>query len=215
MHAILEGVSKSLLSAYIDSKNHKYRFYLGRVTKTIDERIRKIRPPPEFWKASEHRAWLLYYSLPVLSDLLPPDYIYHLSLLVSAMHILLGDSIPLGDVDKAHQQLQLFFKLVPQLYYPKMCGTNIHNLVHISQFVLNWGPLWSYSLFGFESMNGHLRKNCHGTGYIIIALTCRNYLRREKELPSPPNLENLFVSCLEGRKSPKSWKLRVGLHTHN
>lgn len=54
----------------------------------IDERIQKIRPPPEFrrsprsvtcmkqWKASEHRAWLLYYALPVLSDLLPPDYIY-------------------------------------------------------------------------------------------------------------------------------------------
>lgn len=179
MHAILEGVSKSLLSTYFDSTNHKYRFYLGRITDVIDERIQKIRPPPEFrrsprsvtcmkqWKASEHRAWLLYYALPVLSDLLPPDYIYHLSLLVSAMHILLGDSIPSDDVDKAHQQLQIF---VSQLYYPKMCGTNIHNLIHISQFVFNWGLLWSYSLFGYESMNGHLRKNCHGTGYVLPQL---------------------------------------------
>lgn len=135
----------------------------------------------KLWKASEHRAWLLYYSLPVLSDLLPPDYIYHLSLLVSAMHILLGDSIPIGDVDMADQQLQLFFKLVPQLYYPKICGTNIHNLIHISQFVLNWGPLWSYSLFGYESMNGHLRKNCHGTGYILPQLV--HNMKMHQKLP--------------------------------
>ena len=45
MHAILEGVSKSLLSAYLYSKNHRYRFYLGTVTDRIDERIRKIKPP--------------------------------------------------------------------------------------------------------------------------------------------------------------------------
>ncbi len=50
------------------------------------------------WKASEYRAWLLYYCLPVLSNLLPSDYIYHLSLLVSAMHILLGDIISIADV---------------------------------------------------------------------------------------------------------------------
>jgi hypothetical protein len=87
------------------------------MTEVIDERIQKITLPPEFrrsprslssmkqWKASEHRAWLFYYRLPVLSDLLPPDYIYHLSLLISALHILLGDSITTDDVNKADQQL--------------------------------------------------------------------------------------------------------------
>ena len=30
-------------------------------------------------QCSEFRAWLLYYALPVLSDLLPGDCIYHLS----------------------------------------------------------------------------------------------------------------------------------------
>lgn len=46
MHAVLEGVSKSL-SALFDSKCHKYRFYLGKQTKQVNERLLKIKPPEE------------------------------------------------------------------------------------------------------------------------------------------------------------------------
>lgn len=122
------------------------------------------------WKASEFRAWLLYYCLPVLSGIMPSDYIYHLSLLISAIHILLGDTIILADVDKAHKQLALFYRLVPELYCEEICTANMHTLIHLSQFVLDWGPLWGFSCFGFESMNGHLRTSCHGTGYVLPQL---------------------------------------------
>ena len=40
---------------------------------------------------------------------LPPHYIYHLSLLVSAMHILLGDVIPSDDVNIAHESFIILF----------------------------------------------------------------------------------------------------------
>ena len=190
MHAILEGISRRLLSTCLDSKNHSRRYYLGRVTAEIDKRLKQIKPPQEFrrsprslssfkqWKASEFRAWLLYYCLPVLSDLLPPDYIYHLSLLVSAMHILLGDVIPSDDVNIAHEQLNLFYHLVPELYGQEVCTANMHALVHLSQFVHNWGPLWGYSCFGFESMNGFLRTNCHGARYVLPQLVHNDRMRQ-------------------------------------
>ena len=122
------------------------------------------------WKASEFRAWLLYYCIPVLSDILPADYIYHLSLLVAAMHILLGDAIPSADIDTAHELLQRFYSLTPKLYSRSICTANMHLLIHLSECVRNWGLLWVYSCFGFESMNGHLRKSCHGTGYVLPQL---------------------------------------------
>lgn len=133
MHAVLEGVTESLLSTSLDSKFHAHRFYLGApsTTKEIDKRLTRIKPPEEFrrsprsitsykyWKASEFRAWLLYYSLPVLSDLLPADYIYHLSLLVSAMHLLLNDTISPADIDRAHSLLDLLFlSFIPFKYAP-------------------------------------------------------------------------------------------------
>ena len=193
MHALLEGVSRRLLSTCLDSKNHACRFYLGGVTKEIDKRLYRIKPPQEFrrtprsvtamkqWKASEFRAWLLFYSLPVLSDLLPADYIYHLALLVSAIHILLGDAIKTADIDIAQEQLELFYKLAPQLYPAKICTANMHSLIHLSRFVHSWGPLWCYSCFGFESMNGHLRKYCHGTRNVLSQLI--HNVRMHQTLP--------------------------------
>ena len=40
---------------------------------------------------------------------------------------------------------------------------NVHLLSHIADTVRNWGPLWAYSCFIYETMNGHLKKMFHGT----------------------------------------------------
>ncbi len=182
MHAALEGVAKKLILTCLDSKYKHYKFYIGKDIKLIDEALKNFKPPQELrrsprsiltvklWKASEFRAWLLYYSLPVLSDVLPSDYIYHLSLLVSSLHILLSDTILTSDVELAHKQLSKFYTMIPILYCDEICTANMHLLIHFSQFVLNWGPLWCYSCFSFESMNGHLRKVCHGTSYVLPQL---------------------------------------------
>ena len=43
------------------------------------------------------------------------------------------------------------------------CTMNIHLLRHIVDCVRNWGPLWGYSCFSFESMNGHLKTHSWNT----------------------------------------------------
>ena len=40
---------------------------------------------------------------------------------------------------------------------------NVHLLQHLTYHVKNWGPLWSFSCFSFESLNGELKKYYHGT----------------------------------------------------
>ena len=40
---------------------------------------------------------------------------------------------------------------------------NVHQLLHLADCVRNLGPLWSYSCFMFESLNGKLKRHCHGT----------------------------------------------------
>ena len=40
---------------------------------------------------------------------------------------------------------------------------NVHLLSHLSQCVRNWGPLWAYSGFFFEGMNGYIKGFFHGT----------------------------------------------------
>lgn len=40
---------------------------------------------------------------------------------------------------------------------------NVHLLTHLSECVRKSGPLWAYSMFSFESMNGKLLKLVNGT----------------------------------------------------
>ena len=36
------------------------------------------------------------------------------------------------------------------------CTMNVHLLRHLPECLCNLGPLWAYSCFPFESMNGHM-----------------------------------------------------------
>ena len=55
-------------------------------------------------------------------------------------------------------------KVTLHLYIGSAMQTmNVHLLRHLVFNVRNWGPLWSYSCFGFESVNGELKKLFHGT----------------------------------------------------
>ena len=40
---------------------------------------------------------------------------------------------------------------------------NVHLISHLMDCVHSWGPLWAYTCFVFETMNGQLKKLFHGT----------------------------------------------------
>ena len=154
MHTILEGVVKAFLCSWLNPTYSDLRFYLGKVAKDIDRHLLRIKPPHEFrrsprsicteagyWNASEYRAWLLFYSLPILVKFLPPDYSNHFALLITAMHILLGSNIVAEDIDAAHVLLELFYNLMPQLYPEEMLSPNLHSIIHLSRCVHDLGPL--------------------------------------------------------------------------
>ena len=106
MHCVLLGVMRQLLSLWISSDHHNEQYYIGRKLNIVDCRLEAINPPSmitrkprklsthfKYLKASEYRAFLLYYSLPVLSGILPSQYLDHFSLLVISIHTLLQQSI--------------------------------------------------------------------------------------------------------------------------
>lgn len=183
MHAVLEGETRWLLKAWFESKNHNSPFYVGRQVKKIDIELLKQRPPNEFsrpprsiskhvkfWKASELRNWLLYYSLPLLLDFLPSLYWHHFALLVCAMHILLSESITHAQIEAAEQMLNTFHRFLPELYGESSCTANAHLLSHLTKYVKLWGPLWTHSAFGFENKNGKLKHLFHGKSDIVHQL---------------------------------------------
>ena len=66
--------------------------------------------------ASEHRAWLLFYSVPVFRSVLPQPYWRHYYLLVASVNILHGSSITEEDLRIAGEYLKQFYKEFTNLY---------------------------------------------------------------------------------------------------
>jgi hypothetical protein len=219
---VLEGVAKSLFNCWFESKHHGKRFYLGRQVKEIDKHLLRIRPPHEFrrtprsvktskyWKAPEYRAWLLFYALPIVSKFLPLDYIEHFSLLVSSMHVLLGTSISSSDIEVVNLMLVRFYELIPLLYPEILCTSNIHSLIHLCGFVTNWGPLWCYSTFGFENLNGYLKKHSHGTRNVLPQMIQAVKLRQslpllQKQLQREESeMTMTFLQQITGQHAPST-----------
>ncbi|EEC18802.1 conserved hypothetical protein, partial [Ixodes scapularis] len=175
MHCVLLGVVRTFLHLWFDSKYHGESWYLGRQVEVVDKRLVAIKPPdyitrtPGFlkhrcyWKASELRAWLLFYSFRALPQSLPDVYLDHFALLVGAVYLLLSESVFVEDIDISERLLLRFIDGVQNLYGERFCTFNVHQFTHIADSVRNWGPLWSTSAFVLENRNGELMCLVKGT----------------------------------------------------
>ena len=66
--------------------------------------------------ANEKRAFLLYYSLPLLFERLEEQSLLHLAFLVGGVYRLLKDSIPEADLQEAGVFLRLYCAQAPYFY---------------------------------------------------------------------------------------------------
>lgn len=114
------------------------------------------------WKANEIRSFLLYYSVIILSECMEERYFQHWMLLVSALYILLQDSVSKTDIARADVMLNMFCREFADLYSNENYTYYVHNLLHLALSVERSGPAWN-SAFQFESFNGTLAEFIHGS----------------------------------------------------
>ena len=175
LHCIDLGVARQLGHLWFDTRNHQQSWYLGNKENLIDDRLNLIRPPNEitryprslshraYWKGSEWHWWLLLYAPVVLFGILPPAYYNHLLLLVEAVFLLSGPSITQRDLNRADACLSKFVFRVEELFGKQHVTYNVHQLLHLTKTVIDWGPVSNYSSYIFEGFNQILLKLFHGT----------------------------------------------------
>ena len=158
LHCCLGGVASQFTEYHMKSMSKDD-------IRELDVKISKITAPNQIsrlsrsitcrgdWKAREWENYVLFYSAPILADHLSRDHLFHWLLFVESMYILLQESIHIEELDRADQMLHEFVAKSEEFYGIKSMTINVHMLLHISQNVLNWGPLWCQSTFTFESAN--------------------------------------------------------------
>lgn len=194
-HNVCLGVTRQLSALWFDTTNSDSPWYIGKEIDEVNRRLVKIKPPVEitrqdyrtprslterkFWKASEWRAFLLFYSLPVLKGILPARFWNHLFLLVFGIYTIMQDTITSKSILIAELALKKFVIVFQGLYGKNNMTFNIHLLTHTAQSVRQWGPLWATSTFSFESNMGTLMKYFHGTQYVPSQIVRTFLLWRE------------------------------------
>lgn len=183
MHGVLLGVTKLLIKLWFSPALSREDFSISHSSDIIDKCLLQIKPPSfvtriprsisthfKYWKASELRSWLFFYSLPLLCNTLQESYFLHYAAFVEAVFLLCGSSIHPEGISRAQSLLLYFVMTFSSLYGERYLTLNIHQLVHLPECVLQLGPLWAYSCFHFESANGDLTKLFHGTQNVELQI---------------------------------------------
>ena len=166
MNGVLLGVTKLLLTLWFSPQHSKDDFSHTALVNEIYRKLTAIkslnnisRMPRfishhfKFWKASEFRAFLLFYGPIVLRRILDVDYYEHFMLLGEGIYILLKDSVEEEEIYFVQHLFYKFCLTFPYLYDGnRYCMMNVHQLVHLPD-VLELAGLWTHSCFGFEDEN--------------------------------------------------------------
>ena len=173
MHCVLLNIMRLLVSLWFDSCHHSQPWSCSKLVTVANSRLTSIQPPStitctprsltekKYWKASEYRSFLFYYSLPVMLGLLPDEYYEHYALLCQAIYLLNSDLISSHRLKKANKLLHRFYYSFSSLYNKRYLTLNMHQLLHLADCVKNLGPLFSFSCFDHEHCNGIISKMIH------------------------------------------------------
>ncbi|XP_067214679.1 uncharacterized protein [Linepithema humile] len=170
MHLVCLGVTKKLLQLWTNGY-HTSKLSGQKITQLSDKLIAISKwIPKEFprkprslddlprWKATELRLFLLYVGPIALHGILSRDNLQHFNVLHCAIRILCHSTDFLHNNEYSRDLLIHFVKICKQLYGEDSIIYNVHNLIHLSEDVLKYGPLDNFSAFPFENYMQTIKK---------------------------------------------------------
>lgn len=172
MHLVCLGVVRRLL-LYWKGPVGPYNVRLSsRVLASLSEKLLNVASymPAEFtrrprtvaevkrWKATEFRQFLLYVGPCILNDILEKAVYNHFMLLSVAIRILASPHLPLDHAKYANELLVLFVNEGAKIYGKEFLVYNVHSLVHLTNDVINLGPLEDFSAFKYENVLGMIKR---------------------------------------------------------
>lgn len=170
MHGVYGGIGgKKMTEFYFGFAFKDMAYSLYNKLDSIISRMEKIRPPNfirrrlrplnqlSYYKTSEYKNWLLYYSVPLLHDLLPAKFFDHYFKLVHAIYLLNLNSISKDQIQLATKLLDEYTSDYGALYGNHLKVPNFHSLYHLAESVTNLGPLYEMSCFALESLLGLMK----------------------------------------------------------
>lgn len=141
----------------------------------VDRRLLSITPtnnisrgPRSLSERSDYRghewfSWVVFYSIPVLFNIVSNVYLSHWALLVHGIVLLMQNSVSKADVVYAGRYLRQFNADIDRLYGAEHVTFSTHLLTHLEKSTENFSQPWTHSAFIFEDFIGWLKAAIHGS----------------------------------------------------
>lgn len=161
MHLVYLGITKTLFT-YLITKKILSQGDISNVLLSMSVPLCFKRKPRsleqmKFWKASEWKHFLLYYSLIALHVTKSSNEIVVITgLLSTGIYLLSSNNVTDADITTATVLLLAFQKILPKLFGESVSTYSIHAIRHLPGQVRQFGPLWCSSASLFESAFGIL-----------------------------------------------------------
>lgn len=181
MHGCAEGVMKLLIEIWMgkrtliyneNEKKKKYEFKAVSVKARTEliNRLMNLKPYDRishkprgieqlaFFSANEYRSLMWYYLKFALYNILPSELINHFELFSAATYMLSKTHVSKQEIKKAAEMLDTLCDDFEKYYGANSITLKVHLLRHYATMVVNCGPLWTHSLFCFESKMGKIKR---------------------------------------------------------
>lgn len=190
MHCVCLGIFRNLHEFWFNPKMKHESYIIPKLQRSLDQRILSIKPcrfitrlprPMKYFrkfKASEMRSLLLYYLPVALDGILKKKYLDHFLLLSTSIYKLLTPAISNEDIIIAENNLKKFGREYEQLYSKESMTMNVHLLTHMVFCVRNLGPLWTQSMFAFESNNATFSRYVKASKDVLSELSTKYMIHK-------------------------------------
>lgn len=198
----------------------------------LDSMLLQIQPPHEVhrvpcklskkscWKATNWKAYMLFYSIPLLAEVLSIQYLEHYALFITTMYLLSKTNISLKDLEKCEKDILNFVAFVEIHYGVSAMTFNVHLLLHAVKNVKWSGPLWATSAFPFESFIFILKNHVNGPKGVDQQMANKSLQRLLYKFTRPRNgmlkiVREFCDSCISEKRFTASAKSIAGTHFFN
>lgn len=175
MHNICLGVTKRLITFWTKGKKPVRLLKPEEVSEELNSlkpfmlseftRLPRSLEEVEYWKATEFRAFVLYTGPVVLRGRLKKSLYNHFMFLHCATRLLICPETCHTHNFLAKTLLNKFVHDFSYLYGEEYVGYNVHNLIHVPDFVLIHGALDTFSAFKYENYLQFIKKSCKNSRY--------------------------------------------------
>ena len=163
----------------------------------------KIRISFGGFTADQWKTWTLLMSIYTLKDELRDNHLEVWRVFVIACQLLCSPCITIAEAIRGGSLLQTFCVEFQRLYGAELVTPNMHMHTHLTECILDFGPVYAFWLFSFERYNG-IMGGFHTNNRSIELQLMQKFIRDQsvRGIPLPsssvlsltPQLIQLFIS---------------------